>query len=222
VENRTTRTIDAPADPACRDRLDPSRRARLGKLACCRGAASRSHHRGGKEPVSIYLARKRAIPLAAPRFPALDLVPGACGHRRCSLCLPSPRGTDLAPGDWYVMALPRTWKSANGKACKALVTRLPRWKETRRAKAISADRPWSAFRLRICAWRSSRRIASLWPVRRIGNGSKWAKPRDEIHRPVTIEYNEPTRGVLRTPSIAFAGVCETMHGIDKAPPAPPP
>jgi hypothetical protein len=33
-----------------------------------------------------------------------------------------------AEGDWYVMALPRTWQSANGKACKALVTCLPRWR----------------------------------------------------------------------------------------------
>jgi hypothetical protein len=31
-------------------------------------------------------------------------------------------------GSWYVMALPRTWKFANGKALKALVTHLPRWK----------------------------------------------------------------------------------------------
>jgi hypothetical protein len=30
----------------------------------------------------------------------------------------------------YVMALPRTWKFANGKALKALVTHLPRWKYT--------------------------------------------------------------------------------------------
>jgi hypothetical protein len=33
-------------------------------------------------------------------------------------------------GYWYVMALPRTWKFANGKALKALVTHLPRWKST--------------------------------------------------------------------------------------------
>jgi hypothetical protein len=30
-------------------------------------------------------------------------------------------------GYWYVFALPRTWKFANGKALKALVTHLPRW-----------------------------------------------------------------------------------------------
>jgi Transposase DDE domain len=30
-------------------------------------------------------------------------------------------------GYWYVMALPRTWKFANGKALKDLVTHLPRW-----------------------------------------------------------------------------------------------
>jgi hypothetical protein len=33
-------------------------------------------------------------------------------------------------GYWYVMALPRTWKFANGKALKALITPLPRWKYT--------------------------------------------------------------------------------------------
>jgi len=33
-------------------------------------------------------------------------------------------------GYWYVMALPRTWKFATGKALKALVTHLPRWKYT--------------------------------------------------------------------------------------------
>jgi Transposase DDE domain len=33
-------------------------------------------------------------------------------------------------GYWYVMALPRTWKFANGKALKALVTHLPRWQYT--------------------------------------------------------------------------------------------
>jgi hypothetical protein len=33
-------------------------------------------------------------------------------------------------GYGYVMALPRTWKFANGKALKALVTHLPRWKYT--------------------------------------------------------------------------------------------
>ena len=33
-------------------------------------------------------------------------------------------------GYWYVMALPRTWKFANGKALKALITHLPRWKYT--------------------------------------------------------------------------------------------
>jgi hypothetical protein len=33
-------------------------------------------------------------------------------------------------GYWSVMALPRTWKFANGKALKALVTHLPRWKYT--------------------------------------------------------------------------------------------
>ncbi len=33
-------------------------------------------------------------------------------------------------GYGYVMALPRTWKFANGKALKALVTHLPRWKST--------------------------------------------------------------------------------------------
>lgn len=32
-----------------------------------------------------------------------------------------------ALGYWDVMALPRTWKFANGKALKALVTHLPRW-----------------------------------------------------------------------------------------------
>jgi len=31
-------------------------------------------------------------------------------------------------GYWSVMALPRTWKFANGKALKALVIHLPRWK----------------------------------------------------------------------------------------------
>jgi hypothetical protein len=31
-------------------------------------------------------------------------------------------------GYWCVMALPRTWKFVNGKALKALVTPLPRWK----------------------------------------------------------------------------------------------
>jgi hypothetical protein len=31
---------------------------------------------------------------------------------------------------WYVIALPRTWKFANGKALKDLVTYLPRWKYT--------------------------------------------------------------------------------------------
>jgi hypothetical protein len=30
-------------------------------------------------------------------------------------------------GYWYVVALPRTWKCANGKTLKALVTHLPRW-----------------------------------------------------------------------------------------------
>jgi hypothetical protein len=33
-------------------------------------------------------------------------------------------------GYWYVMALPRTWKFANGKALKDLITHLPRWKYT--------------------------------------------------------------------------------------------
>jgi Transposase DDE domain len=33
-------------------------------------------------------------------------------------------------GYWYVMALPRTWKFAHGKALKALVTHLPCWKYT--------------------------------------------------------------------------------------------
>ena len=33
-------------------------------------------------------------------------------------------------GYWYVMALPWAWKFANGKALKALVTLLPRWKYT--------------------------------------------------------------------------------------------
>jgi DDE family transposase len=36
--------------------------------------------------------------------------------------------TIQALGYWYVMALPRTWKSANGKAVKDLVTHLPRRK----------------------------------------------------------------------------------------------
>ncbi len=31
-------------------------------------------------------------------------------------------------GYGYVVALPRPWKLANGKALKALVTHLPRWK----------------------------------------------------------------------------------------------
>jgi hypothetical protein len=35
-----------------------------------------------------------------------------------------------ALGYGYVMALPRTWKVANGQALKALVTHLPRWKST--------------------------------------------------------------------------------------------
>jgi hypothetical protein len=34
-------------------------------------------------------------------------------------------------GYWYVFALPRTWKFANGKSLKALVTHLPRWWYTR-------------------------------------------------------------------------------------------
>jgi hypothetical protein len=34
-------------------------------------------------------------------------------------------------GYWYVVALPRTWKFTNGKAVKALVTHLPRWRFTR-------------------------------------------------------------------------------------------
>ncbi len=34
-------------------------------------------------------------------------------------------------GNWYVMAWPRTWKFADGKALKALVTHLPRGKYTR-------------------------------------------------------------------------------------------
>jgi hypothetical protein len=33
-------------------------------------------------------------------------------------------------GYWFVMALPRTWKFADGKTLKALVTHLPRWKYT--------------------------------------------------------------------------------------------
>jgi Transposase DDE domain len=41
----------------------------------------------------------------------------------------------------YVMALPRTWKLANGKALKALVTHLPRWKYTQiRTPTVNTQR----------------------------------------------------------------------------------
>jgi hypothetical protein len=33
-------------------------------------------------------------------------------------------------GYWSVMAWPRTWKFATGKALKALATHLPRWQDT--------------------------------------------------------------------------------------------
>jgi hypothetical protein len=44
-------------------------------------------------------------------------------------------------GYGYVIALPRTWKFANGKALKALVTHLPRWKYTQiRIPAVNTQR----------------------------------------------------------------------------------
>jgi hypothetical protein len=46
-----------------------------------------------------------------------------------------------ALGYGYVMALPRTWKFANGKSLKALVTHLPRWKYTQiRIPAVNTQR----------------------------------------------------------------------------------
>jgi hypothetical protein len=47
-------------------------------------------------------------------------------------------------GYGYAVALPRTWKCANGKALKALVTHLPRWQYTQiRIPTVNTQRRWT-------------------------------------------------------------------------------